>query len=338
LPDDSSKDTVRRAYIELVKEYHPDTTKHPSEKFSEIDGAYRSLQIKFRDDKLRDENSSGEYGLYYQEKTELEEDEEKVEHPDIEHTAPQHRQYLENEGFGHGTPSQRQNQHQKYKAFRANQAVFEHRMSKLAAQHEDRVVTRERRTVKKHTTRSQIDRVVEDLIQESMADGQFDNLAGKGQPLPDRVDYNPYADFTTHKMNQILVEGGFAPEWVRLRVDIRDQFDVLRAELRRVRQTLGPGPLNQTKLDKWNAFYTRLERHQVTDLNRRIDKFNLIVPMLNGQMFHFNLEAEARDIMESGFDPNIEAELTKEKKNSNSSAVQQKGIIQEIIEKLFKTS
>ena len=50
-----------------------------------------------------------------------------------------------------------------------------------------------------------------------MADGQFDNLAGKGQPLPDRVDYNPYADFTTHKMNQILVEGGFAPEWVRLR-------------------------------------------------------------------------------------------------------------------------
>ena len=38
----------------------------PSLKFSEIDGAYRSLQIKFRDDKLRDENSSGEYGLYYQ--------------------------------------------------------------------------------------------------------------------------------------------------------------------------------------------------------------------------------------------------------------------------------
>ena len=57
------------------------------------------------------------------------------------------------------------------------------------------------------------------------------------------------------------MEGGFqvygtiyAPG---LRVDIRDQFDVLRAELRRVRQTLGPAPLNQTKLDKWNAFYTR---------------------------------------------------------------------------------
>jgi hypothetical protein len=31
------------------------------------------------------------------------------------------------------------------------------------------------------------------------------------------VDYNPYADFTTHKINQILAEGGFAPEWVMLR-------------------------------------------------------------------------------------------------------------------------
>jgi hypothetical protein len=33
------------------------------------------------------------------------------------------------------------------------------------------------------------------------------------------VDYNPYADFTTHKINQILAEGGFAPEWVMLRLD-----------------------------------------------------------------------------------------------------------------------
>ena len=41
--------------------------------------------------------------------------------------------------------------------------------------------------------------------------------AGQGKPLPNRVDYNPYADFTTHKINQILVEGGFAPEWVMLR-------------------------------------------------------------------------------------------------------------------------
>ena len=50
--------------------------------------------------------------------------------------------------------------------------------------------------------------------------GDFDNLSGSGKPLPERVIYNPYEDFTTHKMNQILVDGGFAPEWIMLKKDI----------------------------------------------------------------------------------------------------------------------
>ena len=38
----------------------------------------------------------GEYGLYYDKDkmTREQEEEEKDEHPDIRHTAPQHRQYL----------------------------------------------------------------------------------------------------------------------------------------------------------------------------------------------------------------------------------------------------
>ena len=48
---------------------------------------------------------------------------------------------------------------------------------------------------------------------------------GAGKPLPNRVDYNPYTDFTTHKINQILVETGFAPEWVQLQKDIREMKD-----------------------------------------------------------------------------------------------------------------
>ena len=55
-----------------------------------------------------------------------------------------------------------------------------------------------------------------------MANGEFDNLDGAGKPLPNRVDYNPYTDFTTHKINQIMVETGFAPEWVQLQKDIRE--------------------------------------------------------------------------------------------------------------------
>ena len=45
-----------------------------------------------------------------------------------------------------------------------------------------------------------MERLVEDLIQESMAKGDFDNLKGSGKPLPQRVIYNPYEDYTTYKV------------------------------------------------------------------------------------------------------------------------------------------
>ena len=52
----------------------------------------------------------------------------------------------------------------------------------------------------------QLDSLVEDLISESMAAGDFDNLKGAGKPLPERREFNPHTDPTTNKMNEILVE------------------------------------------------------------------------------------------------------------------------------------
>ena len=81
-------------------------------------------------------------------------------------------------------------------------------------------MTAERDRVKAQKTKNQMERLVEDLIQvvvvefhitchiliqEGMANGAFDNLAGAGKPLPERPpDFNPYMDFTTHKMNQVM--------------------------------------------------------------------------------------------------------------------------------------
>ena len=47
-----------------------------------------------------------------------------------------------------------------------------------------------------------MDRLVEDLIQESMSKGDFDNLSGAEKPLPQRVIYNPYEDYTTYKVKK----------------------------------------------------------------------------------------------------------------------------------------
>ena len=81
--------------------------------------------------------------------------------------------------FGYGSPAQREKQAGKYRALKAAEAVYEHRVGKLTAQYEDRLATRERNTIKKQHTRNQIDRLVEDLITESMANGEFENLKGR---------------------------------------------------------------------------------------------------------------------------------------------------------------
>ena len=137
----------------------------------------------------------------------------------------------------------------KDRALKANQAVSERRMS----QNEDRQVTADRALVKGHQTKNQMDRLVEDLIQEGMAKGTFDNLKGAGKPLPERPpDFNPFMDFTTHKMNQvinnmkrkltfatifhqILADTGFTPQWVELQKEIRLQTEELRKELGKFR-------------------------------------------------------------------------------------------------------
>ena len=47
---------------------------------------------------------------------------------------------------------------------------------------------------------------MEDLIQESMSRGDFNNIRPSGKPLHER---NPhYMDFTTYKINEILIDNG----------------------------------------------------------------------------------------------------------------------------------
>ena len=50
-----------------------------------------------------------------------------------------------------------------------------------------------------------MERVVEDLIQESMSRGEFENLSLKGKPLKFQSE-NPYVDTVTHKLNQVNTE------------------------------------------------------------------------------------------------------------------------------------
>lgn len=274
IPEDSDQNSVRRAYIEMVKKVHPDADHEESslEKFKEVDECFRFLLQKFAKARRNIEMNP----------------EEEVKVFDIKHTAPQHRMFLSNDGYGIGTPFQREKQYQQIRAMRAQQNVFEHRMQKVSAT--EGAIVKKGEFFKKHAVKTKygIDRVVEDLIQEAIHRGDFSNLKGQGKPLEDKQSQNPYVDFVTHKINNILLENGFTPEFIMLHKEIREEIQGLKDKLKVERQKLKFPADTQDEM-KWQSI---LKEYQevVKDINKKIDKFNLIVPILNKQMVQITLK------------------------------------------------
>ncbi|KAJ8879744.1 hypothetical protein PR048_020352 [Dryococelus australis] len=292
LSKNCDEETARQAFLKLVKRFHPDSSSPEAnaEKFSEIERAYRKLQRKFSDRRWNSDDGIGEYGLYYEET--------KAKEFDIQHTAPQHRQYLSYGGYGSGNPLQREKQYQKHRAATAINSVYNHRVSKLPHCKDDSIVVKDIREAQKNKIRSEMDRLVEDLIQESMARGEFDNLPGKGKPLPYK-NTNPYVDFVTHKMNEVLIENGFTPEWITLQKEIRVELELLRDSLGAKRARLGETPLTSSDVDEWQKILSSHEQ-MVKKLNSKINTYNLVVPLLTKQMSLVRLDREADIILKTG--------------------------------------
>ncbi len=195
---------------------------------------------------------------------------------------------------------QRARQFGRIRAIRAADAVYEHRLRKHLENPDEKSLakTKEAEKSKKFATSNALERIVEDKIAESMARGEFDNLAGAGKPLkPPRSDSNPFADFTANKMNEILVEGGFAPEWITLGKEIAEERRKIRDKLQEKRKTLGPNPLNKAEMESWRDFCTTLRDEDVMRLNKKVDKFNLVVPLMTAQVFRFDIDAEVNKII-----------------------------------------
>jgi len=62
----------------------------------------------------------------------------------IQHTAPQHRQYLSYGGYGVGMPHEREKQFQKYRAQKAIENVHNHRISNVALGKEQGLIQKDK--------------------------------------------------------------------------------------------------------------------------------------------------------------------------------------------------
>ncbi|XP_013193423.1 dnaJ homolog subfamily C member 28 isoform X2 [Amyelois transitella] len=278
VPVHSKQDVIRKAFLELAKKYHPDSGSPEADmdKFVAIENAFRILT----------KHNTGNV-----------EEAEKIVY-DIQHTAPQHRQYLSYEGIGHGTPFQRQKQWTQAKAQRAATNVMEHRISKAVASENTLMKKEPYRNKHDIKTKYGFDRLVEDLIQESMSKGEFENLSGKGKPLQSQNN-NPYVDFTTHKLNEVLINNGFTPEWITMAKEIDLDVELLRKEVESDRRKLGPCPLTSAEAEKWERL-SELNRELAKSINTKINTYNLIVPLINRQKFHIDIESILDDVLKNG--------------------------------------
>lgn len=129
-----------------------------------------------------------------------------------------------------------------------------------------------------------------------MSKGEFDNLECSGKPLSNAQSQNPYVDFTQHKINKILLDNGFTPEWITLQKEIRTDIKDLNEILTKYRSYIGEIPLNNADADEWSNVIKRLE-YRETEINKKIDKYNLLTPILDQQRCQIQLKRMADKVL-----------------------------------------
>ena len=134
--------------------------------------------------------------------------------------------------------------------------------------------------------------LIEQRIQEAMANGEFDNLPGRGKPLPAQT--NPYLDPAQALAFGLLQNNGLVPEWIERDKEIRQELEAARERLRLAWQQYQVNPSGEAT---WQAAVTRFEEEMIK-LNRKIDHFNLIVPIPSNQRFRLRLDEELRRVRE----------------------------------------
>ncbi|XP_018555318.1 dnaJ homolog subfamily C member 28 [Lates calcarifer] len=299
LPDEgnSSPVQVKEAYLRLAKLYHPDSGAPTADAvlFSRVEEAYRAV-------------------LAHQSKTKQPDLGKEVEDEDKSRGAAlPHRHYLSYEGMGSGTPSQRERQYRQIRVDRASEQVLNYRQREheRAAAAEGALVERDmRQRSRKIKITQAVERLVEDLIQESMARGDFRNLSGAGKPL-NKFQHNPYADPMTHNLNRILIDNGYQPPWVVTQHDIRETTAQIRKKLLEGRARLGD-PMTPKEHSQWDQLCASVEE-ELVKLNKMVDNYNLIVPMINMQMVHFSLSREIDRAVKGAHQHRLDQQREREK-------------------------
>lgn len=139
----------------------------------------------------------------------------------------------------------------------------------------------------------EIEQDVEEQIQIAIANGEFDNIEGKGKPLKSSLlgnADNPYLDQADRVGYGLLQKHGFAPEWIEQQKRIHSDLE------QHVRERSDSWAASQFEpTHAWVAQKDRF-RQKMAALNKRVRDYNLNCPV-NAQMLLFDPVEEIDQIV-----------------------------------------
>ncbi len=142
----------------------------------------------------------------------------------------------------------------------------------------------------------------QDLITEQLdkaaANGAFDNLPGKGQPL--RLNENPNEPADMRMANKLLKDNNLTPAWIGDRKELLAKIEALRADMQRQWDLICAGAEasggDKEALERtWRRNLSRWEA-RIGELNRRIVSLNIILPVWRMELHRLRLDEELKRI------------------------------------------
>lgn len=218
------------------------------------------------------------------------------------------RRFLTYDGVGPGTISERQKAFTQLRLDQARENIFE-------KQFHDVLIDNDSKAVGPHTgdpwpkstqVTSSLERIANEAIRDSIKNGEFANLPGKGQPMKMSWD-NPVLDNMEQKINVMLGNAGFTPDWISLDKDINTGISELKESVLAAWNQCEPRPMSCSKDAEWEQNMVKLDA-KVKEINRKIRDRNLKGP-LTGQKVGIDLDRLVVQVTEGMFPNPVEAQV-----------------------------
>jgi hypothetical protein len=133
-------------------------------------------------------------------------------------------------------------------------------------------------------------------IEEANRNGSFDNLRGKGKPLP--IDRNPFVPADQQMANDLLKNNNLAPHWISERTAMLETIERFRVRFRSTARRFHEAWQSTTD-DKARHLLNEHWQRQIEEwgeeikaLNRRITSINLQQPIARLEIFKILLDEE----------------------------------------------